>query len=228
MDALTEEILATISVWRKCGVPVQDPRTGETVAELTAHFPDRPLQYFTIHVPPKGFHQPPVEFEKRYGLKGIAYDYTLPAGLTSVDLQAYADLLLYQRVAQISTVEQFEARVREIWNVLAEMNPALRGLKYGDPLMLYDMIRGVASAFNPSDIDNFNHGYRHSEMEARSDFKTLTEAFKRAVAPKVSAEEFEMQFHLGWVASPETLKLIKDLITQKNLPRPSGDAFRPA
>jgi len=180
--------------------------TSEILNTLAAH----PEQVRELG---KSFRQPPVDFEKKYGLIGISQYYRLPEGLSSAALDSYS-VLLHKNFPE----EQGLMKMNEAWDELKELNLILKKINYdaGNISMMYNLLMGVASAFNIRDIQHFISDPRAagSKMRASAEFGSLVQIFNYASRPA--------EFGFGWVASPKTIAYIREQAESKKIPPASG------
>ncbi|MCE9507290.1 MAG: hypothetical protein K8R48_03100 [Alphaproteobacteria bacterium] len=189
-----------------------DDMTRDTLAGITACLKQWRDEHEAVfgEIPDRDFCQPPVDFEKKYSLTGVSQRYRLPEGLSPRDLQNYA--LLSWRKESLTVAEQQE-RLAGVWHLLTAYNPELNKVLHDpqDTDTLFHAIMGVASAFNIEDIQGFissaTQPHRAWEMEKTSEFIKLTEVFNHYAIPD--------RLNLRWVASPVTLRSIRDKIIRK-------------
>lgn len=111
---------------------------------------------FRTTYPRPHFHQPPVDLEREHGFKGIAGNYKLPEGLKASELQGYGEILRHAAQAGELSVEEMNEKFDEVLLSLAARNPQLARLDPGeDWLGRYNIVLGIASEFNPQDIQFF-------------------------------------------------------------------------
>jgi hypothetical protein len=204
MSRLAKEILNTISAAEKNGKKIKDQRSGVFCTEVK--LPGRSLL-----IPDPNFSQPPVSFENKHGLSGISRSYQLPPYVTARDLQNYC-ILTYMGDM---TDKECRQKLQSLWRSLKFYNPSLRPLQYNPSSTkdLYHLAMGVASAFNEEDIQAFvlGSGPQAMKMWESKKYKKLTKVFNKYAGKKAKSEDLA----LYWVATPATLKVIKDQFKEK-------------
>lgn len=171
-------------------------------------------------------HMPAYRFEKATGLRGIAGNYKYPGGMNAVqfddawtwtfhtngETRLYPTALVDRgialpRVGAREEINEYLARTpREVqdafrgaWNEMVALNPELKGVRVykNDIGKVYDVINGVASGFNVSDINYY------LEADSSDDSRRAYFEDKRRVRI-----EDETGARPCWIASPETLDQI--------------------
>jgi len=167
---------------------------------------------FRTTYPRPHFHQPPVDLEREHGFTGIAAHYKLPEGLKASELQGYGEILRHAAQAGELSVEAMNEKFDEVLLSLAARNPQLAKLDPGeDWLGRYNIVLGIASEFNPKDIQFFIDTYPD-------------------IVPKDGAEHYTKLWEnirglpLVWMPAPDTLISIAtqmqgQVIEQKPLPK---------
>jgi len=218
----TKKALDVISQFRALGVEKYDEYHKESYREIKFNNKEISSLAISVRMPLLDFCKPPVEFEKKHGLKGISHNYKIPAGLTSQELQIYTMITLKRD--DIAKSERKE-KLLETYNLLISLNPILNEVKKIPDNVndLYHLILGVASSFNIDDINQFVFNSTPSikglEMEQTPEFKKLSKVFNMnscAMSQRLGIP------HLGWLASPKTLNDISNKMLEQKLIK-SGD-----
>tara|TARA_B100000780_G_C21046855_1_gene420247 strand:- start:424 stop:945 length:522 start_codon:yes stop_codon:yes gene_type:complete len=144
--------------------------------------------------------QPSAAFEQLNKISGIAEYYNFPRHQTADEYDQH--IRLANVFAQNATPEIIRERQTQ-WHLLTGLNPQLLTLNIQDTVELRHAIHGVASLFNPDDIQFFIDKNRiHTAVadSVRKDFEYAAlreEALSNAVWPSMQ-----------WVPSPKTLNTI--------------------
>ncbi|MAE51254.1 MAG: hypothetical protein CMH27_05555 [Micavibrio sp.] len=151
-----------------------------------------------------GTFQPSAAFEQLNKISGIAEYYNFPFHQTADEYDQHIRLI--NVFAQSATPEVIRERQTQ-WHLLTGLNPQLLTLDIQDMVELRHAIHGVASLFNPDDIQFYidkKRLYRPVADTMRKDFEYAAlreEALSNAVWPSIQ-----------WVPSPKTLnKIIQQL-----------------
>lgn len=194
-------------------------RTGfnEAAAELSA---EQQLERDMLD------HMPAYRFEKATGLKGIAGNYKYPAGMNAVQFDdawtwtfnsngttRLLPTALVGKGVPLPEVgpreevndyirrlpQETQNEFRKVWDELVALNPQLKAVRIdtADTGKLYDVINGVASGFNPNDINYY--------LEADSSEDSRRAYFEDSRRIKI---EDETGARPCWIASPQTLDQI--------------------
>ena len=119
------------------------------------------------------FSKPAKRLEQRHGLSGIAQDYKLPFGLSEIDLQAFCMLARALR-NDLQGSTTLVPSAKPVIDKVIKLNPELHQLHFDktDSKAVYDVLLGVASGFNPTDIQHFvdgNHGVKSRTLPGYQD-----------------------------------------------------------
>ncbi len=157
---------------------------------------------------------PAVEFEAQTGLTGLSGSYTWPNGMCPV---ATMDRIRHPNI--IAYTQEIYDEVLGLADALIALNPDLASVRINraDPESVYHFISGVASRFNPSDIDFYLNDYafnipgRSVIMACRGDWSTL-EPFEDWINQHVMMQYIKAQLgvEMRWIPSPSTLQHIVD------------------
>ncbi len=191
MDDLVKEICETLERYKACATYayIQDGVVSHVlVAKEEAGFELRTTW------PRSNFYQPPCDLEKKFGMTGIAGNYKMPEGLTPVELQAYGEIMRHAELVGDISACVMNDKLDQLLGALEARNPQLGGLRQtDDKLSRYNTILGIASEFNPKDIQSFIDDYPGlAKPDADYD----------AVWSRVA------HLQLSWIPAPETLKEI--------------------
>lgn len=155
------------------------------------------------------FSQPAKRLELRHGLSGIARDYKLPKGLSAIDLQIFCMLDSALRMDENAPVIKRPDPVALLAKIIV-MNEDLQTLQFDrvDRRMVYHVLLGVASGFNPTDIKHFIDGNNGVVSRAMPGYQDKRDLIERSLG----------QYAVCWVPAPATLdKIIAQL--PKNQPK---------
>ncbi|HYD19675.1 MAG TPA: hypothetical protein VEF76_14480 [Patescibacteria group bacterium] len=142
------------------------------------------------------FNQPPLDFEKKWGVTGIAGHYRLPKGLTAPELQGYGEVLRHGALTGDISAEAMNDKLDQLISALAARNPTLKGINPGDDFLgRYNVVLGVASEFNAKDIQFFIDTY--PDIAPRND----SGRYERLWEPLKGID-------ILWMPAPETLQSI--------------------
>lgn len=192
MDELVREIREKIEECRQKGRPAVSKKTGEPVSLFETRYRGTICD---TEIPNTHFSRPPVDFEKKSGLTGIAGQYHMPAGLTPSDVQTYSILIRNLTFQEDYTVEECLGKLTELHQALIGRNSQMEQIRYNplDPHTVFDIILGVASGFNIKDIQHYIDGNNWSLSMKDPKYKELY-------------EKIDSQAHIYWVPCMETLK----------------------
>lgn len=191
MDDLAREIKALIEDCKAKGKRRPDPATtGRDISWFRTRDPGRGLEWETP-IPDPEFSQPPRTVEKEHGFTGIAGRYHLPEDLSAEDIQTYSILVRNLAWQGDYSIEDCLGKLSELHQALVGRNPELADIRYNpqDPHAVYDIVLGVASAFNVADIQHFLNMNPESEPNYHAslrdpDWKKLHDALRaRGVDP---------------------------------------------
>ena len=154
--------------------------------------------------------QPPVLFEKRAGVTGIAAHYKYPACMTAeeFDLWAVAQLLPHE-----DNSPQMMQKLHIVFNGLAALNPGAETIVHdGNPVLLRYAIFGMASSFNIDDIKCFVDWPKVHGFESATARDMRRQPAYDAVASDV---ERRTGVAAGWVKSMPTLLKIQAQVADR-------------
>ena len=201
MDDLVRDIHETLRAYAAEAEKMRDA-AGNPYYRLKAYCADYGVDV-TVTFPRPKFYQPPRDAERKYGLTGIAAHYVLPAGLTAVELQAYAEVLGHATRKGDVTRENANDRLGEVFAALTARNPALAALTPdpAHPEALHDTLIGIASDCNVADIRWFNENDPADALQ-----HPCFDRFRQT---------FGNDIDLTWMPSPETMAKIEKQLLQK-------------
>lgn len=124
-------------------------------ATLIAYGRDGLLQM--TRIPNPDFVQPPVRFSERLGLAGVHKNYNLPEGLSAERLESYVLVLEHAETKGDMSPRERKDRVAQMWQGIVARNPDLNAVTLNNDSAddIQTVLRGVASAYVPRDIDHF-------------------------------------------------------------------------
>jgi hypothetical protein len=128
---------------------------GETRYVLRAYSADNKAEVL-ITFPRPYFYQSPLDAEAKYGFTGLAGNYRMLPGLPAIELQAYAEVMWHAEMKGDISAREMNDNLGRVFGALAALNPQLESLRVPDDKMaLYNTLIGVASEYNPHDIQYF-------------------------------------------------------------------------
>lgn len=146
--------------------------------------------------------QPPVTFERKAQVSGIAARYIFPCGR---DSETYDIEVAPQFLPHDDNGAEMTARLRHTFNTLAQLNPEIGTLSHSnDYKKIRHIIFGAASSMN---VDDIRYYIEYPERKGRPDVARAShgEVFYDRLN---SAIERRTGVMASWVASPQTLKKI--------------------
>jgi len=155
MDDLVREIRETVELYKSKAARTFE-EGGETRYVLNAFCADEKCKV-DITFPRPYFYQSPVDAEMKYGFTGLSGNYRMLPGLPAIELQAYAEILWHAEMSGDITPREMNDRLGRVFGALAGLNPQLEKLRIpeDDKMALYNTLIGVASQYNPHDIQYF-------------------------------------------------------------------------
>ncbi len=199
MDDLAREMIDTITTCMAKGVETRDPVTGK-IHFLLVTIDSKDKSESRLEIPFPDFCQPPVDFEKKSGLKNIAARYNLPEGIKPCDLQDYAQSLRHGVMRNEIPADTAEDKMMQAYHALVARNPQLAELEplTGKDLNTFHTLMGVASGFNVKDIKYWLNG------------GTLSKGLQDPAYAE-NMQKADRWCLTDWAVSPETLQ---DICTQ--------------
>lgn len=161
MDELVREMHGTIEAYKEKALYAYKQ------AGMVCHVLEAQDEGFTLRTtfPRATFYQSPVQMEQEHGLTGISGGYKMPDGLSHLELQAYAEILRHAHVAGDITKDQMNDKFDQVLGMLTARNPQIAEIKPGsETLSRYNTVLGIASEYNPKDIQHFLDGESAGNM----------------------------------------------------------------
>lgn len=149
------------------------------------------------------FSKPAKRLEQRHGLSGIAQDYRLPFGLSEIDLQVFCMLARALR-SDLQDSTTLVPSTKPLIDKVIRLNPNLHHLRFDktDSKAVYDVLLGVASGFNPTDIQHFIDGNNGVKSRALPGYQDKLNEIDKSLGPHT----------VCWIPAPATLdKIISQL-----------------
>ena len=176
MDDLVKEIRAAIDRFKTRGDVFTCEKTGRATFKVTTA--EAGMLDHELYIPNPYFTQPPLALESRFGFSNIAGRYALPAGLDAENLQTYANVLRHQNIAGEISEAVYDGKLGEVLAALIARNSDLANIdiKEGVPQQKFDVILGVASAFNVKDIQSYLDGLDRGTAMRDARYKTAFES----------------------------------------------------
>jgi hypothetical protein len=168
------------------------------VEKEAAFIKDLLRTYAAVQTPKRSsgtFTQPAIAFEKATGLNGISQTYRLPGDVTIREIQGLADVLRVMAKRGEMPQETATDHLRRVAAAIEALNPDIVALRFDrdNPQKLFDVLLGVASAFNPQDIQYYLDG---------------NTAFSSYSIPSYHEKILRIHGPIDWAPCPETLDLI--------------------
>jgi hypothetical protein len=166
--------------------------------------------WMIVRLPDPTFIQPPALLETRNAVSGVARHYRLPRGLEAEQIQTYARIVSEQRAAGLISAKKANDRMLRVLHALERLNPELKALVYDrhDPHKVSHTIWGVASAFNPKDLQFYLDGNTWGSSNESPVY-----------GPRIRQLQGKLvQGCIGWVAAPETLSGIWAQVKDRTRP----------
>ena len=182
------------------------------------------------------YYQPPIEFEQQHGLTGISGGYIYPKSADDLedsvvnhvlnDLKIVAQFNIKKLKGKIprnaSGLDYYHGHRRDylngIFDELLSLNPVLSGINFdrNDDTQLTNVIRGIASGFNVSDINYYLKCLGQGGVMELAVNCDGTELERKALEKQIQLKLGENPLTgIGWVASPETLQKIWDQVQER-------------
>ena len=146
-----------------------------------------------VRVPDPGF--VPLAEEKLGYFKGVPGHYTMPHGLTPIEVNAYLTTLDVREQRGQITAEEKSAKMTGLLDEMERVNPELKNVSIdrANPAKVSDAVHGVLNAIAPVDLDfHLKGGVRTAEYES--------------LRGQTSG--------MGWDFAPETLQSVRTQIDQ--------------
>lgn len=209
---VVEEMLKSIEEFKKKAEFTTTLADGTKVHVVKSPMADGNMLEMRLPLP--DFQQAPLELEQQFGLKGVAGHYKLPKGLSAIDLQTYAMTQMHLEMRGEITKEVMEQNLTRVRTMLEKLNPQLKALETlpNSATGAYDVILGVASEFNPKDIQSFLDG-KNGAMAARdTEWASLN-------------NKLSTKMRMDWVPSMETMENMERQVTRPGFKLPEGAGF---
>lgn len=205
MDELIRDIHETLERYKSCATYAY--KQDGVICHVLVATEEAGFEMRTTW-PRANFYQPPLDLEKTQGMTGIAGNYKMPEGLSHVELQAYGEVLRHAELAGDISADTMNDKFDQLLGALEARNPQLSTIRQTeDKLSRYNVILGIASEFNPKDIQFFIGAYP---------------AFAAPDDPDYDATWSRIaHLQLAWIPAPETLKEIDRQLQAQPAPMPA-------
>lgn len=156
------------------------------------------------------------EFEKASGIGGISRDYVMPDyfSMAEIGMKAHNDQAKLQRKYNTKTLaslvkhfsataapddySEFATSLRKTAQELIHLNPELKAVRFNEQNILdvYHFVKGVASGYNPADINYWMQIY--ADDQRRHDAAKTKNELGGVIGIRIK-----------WLPAPETLEYIE-------------------